>query len=74
MCIKLLRKNGILATSSCSHHISEFEFLEMIKEAFSKNRKIGRLVYKGTQSKDHPILLSMPETAYLKFLVIQVFD
>lgn len=74
MCIKLLRKNGILATSSCSHHISEFEFLEIIKEAFSKNRKIGRLIYKGTQSKDHPILLSMPETAYLKFLVIQVFD
>lgn len=74
MCIKLLRKNGILATSSCSQHISEFEFLEVIKEAFSKNRKIGRLIYKGTQSKDHPILLSMPETAYLKFLVIQVFD
>ncbi|MDW7998184.1 MAG: class I SAM-dependent rRNA methyltransferase [Thermodesulfovibrio sp.] len=73
MCIKLLKKEGILATSSCSQHISEFEFLEIIKEALNRNRKTGTLIYKGTQSKDHPILVSMPETAYLKCLILKVY-
>ncbi|MCS7164290.1 MAG: class I SAM-dependent rRNA methyltransferase [Thermodesulfovibrio sp.] len=72
MAVKLLKKDGILATSSCSQHISEFEFLEIVKEAFLKNRKTGRIIYKGTQSKDHPILLSMPETGYLKCLIVQI--
>ncbi len=72
--LKLLRKGGILATSSCSQHISQEEFQDIIKEAFMKNRKKGILIYKGTQSKDHPILLHMPETAYLKCFVLRVFD
>ncbi|MEN2995173.1 MAG: class I SAM-dependent rRNA methyltransferase [Thermodesulfovibrio sp.] len=72
MAVKLLKKDGILATSSCSQHISEFEFLEIVKEAFLKNRKTARIIYKGTQSKDHPILLSMPETGYLKCLIVQI--
>lgn len=72
--IKLLKKGGILATSSCSQHISEDEFFEVVKEALSKNKKIGKLLYKGTQSKDHPIMISMPETAYLKCLIIKIVD
>lgn len=70
LAVKLLKKDGILATSSCSQQISEYEFYEIVKEAFLKNRKTGKLIYKGTQSKDHPILLSMPETAYLKCFII----
>jgi 23S rRNA (cytosine1962-C5)-methyltransferase len=72
LAIKLLKKGGILATSSCSHHISENEFYEMVKESFLKSKKIGKLIYKGIQSKDHPILLSMPETAYLKCFIIKL--
>lgn len=74
LAVKLLRKGGILATSSCSQHISEYEFNEIVKEAFLKNKKIGKLIYKGTQSKDHPILLTMPETAYLKCFVVKLLD
>ncbi len=70
--IKLLKKGGILATSSCSHHISENEFYEIVKESFLKSKKIGKIIYKGIQSKDHPILLSMPETAYLKCFIIKL--
>jgi len=74
LAIKLLKKEGIIATSSCSQHVSDYEFYEVIKEAFLKNKKTGKLIYKGTQSKDHPILLSMPETFYLKCLIIKLFD
>ncbi|WP_141266421.1 class I SAM-dependent rRNA methyltransferase [Thermodesulfovibrio sp. Kuro-1] len=73
MALKLLRKNGILATSSCSQHISETDFLEIIKKTFKASKKTGILLYKGTQSKDHPILLTMPETSYLKCLMLRVF-
>lgn len=74
MAIKLLKKEGILATSSCSQHISKEEFIETIKEALRRNKKCGKILYQGTQSKDHPILTSMPETEYLKCLVIKLFD
>lgn len=46
--IKLFRKNGIFATSSCSQLISETEFLEIIKQAFLVNKKTGILIDKGT--------------------------
>ncbi len=74
MCVKLLKKNGILITSSCSQHISEMDFSEIVKEAFLRNRKTGVCIYKGTQSKDHPVLLSMPETIYLKCFIVKAFD
>ncbi|WP_297210302.1 MULTISPECIES: class I SAM-dependent rRNA methyltransferase [Thermodesulfovibrio] len=73
LALKLLKPKGILATSSCSQHISETDFMEIIKEAMSSLNKKGILLHKGTQSKDHPILLTMPETAYLKCLIIRVW-
>lgn len=73
MAIKLLKKDGILATSSCSQHISEVEFSEIIKEALIVNKKTGTLIHRGTQSKDHPILLSMPETSYLKCFILKIY-
>jgi len=74
LAIKLLKKEGIIATSSCSQHVSDYDFYEIIKEAFLRYKKTGKIIYKGTQSKDHPILLSMPETYYLKCLIIKLFD
>lgn len=71
--LKLLKTNGILATSSCSQLISEREFEGIIKEALKASNKTATVLHKGTQSKDHPILLTMPETAYLKCLILKVF-
>lgn len=71
--LKLIEKGGFLVSSSCSHHISEEMFLSIIQdEAQRINRKL-KLVWRGMQSPDHPILLGMPETAYLKFLIFEVW-
>ncbi len=74
LCLKLLKKNSFLATSSCSQHISEVDFYQIISEAFKQTKKKARLIYKGMQSKDHPVLLSMEETAYLKCFILQIID
>ncbi|HRP01923.1 MAG TPA: class I SAM-dependent rRNA methyltransferase [Candidatus Kapabacteria bacterium] len=67
--IKLLNKNGFLISSSCSHYIDERKFNEIISKEIAKSGRNARLVYKAGHSPDHPILPSMPETEYLKYLV-----
>jgi 23S rRNA (cytosine1962-C5)-methyltransferase len=69
--LKCLNPGGILATYSCSHNISEALFQAILREAA---RKAGRKVYlleKCLQSPDHPILLSYPESNYLKGLIVK---
>ena len=70
---KIVKEGGYLLTASCSHHVSEGDFLEMTKEALADARRIGRLIEVRTQAKDHPIALGIPETKYLKFLAFQLF-
>ncbi|KGQ23096.2 class I SAM-dependent rRNA methyltransferase [Thermus filiformis] len=70
--IKLLREGGILATASCSHHLTEPLFMQMVQEAAQDAHRLLRLVHKGGQPFDHPVLLNVPETQYLKFAVFQV--
>ncbi|MCX5778815.1 MAG: class I SAM-dependent rRNA methyltransferase [Elusimicrobia bacterium] len=70
--LEALPVGGMLATSSCSHHLSPVDFRHMLEEAAARAGKQVRLVEWGTQSKDHPVLLSMPETEYLKFALLQV--
>lgn len=72
LALKLLNQNGFLVTSSCSHHLKEQDFYEIIQREASKQKIKLRLVYRGMQSPDHPILISMPETQYLKFFVFQL--
>lgn len=69
--MKLLNKGGILITSSCSYHMSRELFLELIRSCAFQSGKSFRVVYFGTQSKDHPVLLSMPETEYLKTIFLE---
>jgi 23S rRNA (cytosine1962-C5)-methyltransferase len=70
--IKLLRPGGILATASCSHHIDDGTFLQIVADAArSLNRAITLLEWRGA-SPDHPVLPAMPETHYLKFGVFRV--
>lgn len=65
--IKILTQGGILLTSSCSHHIYEDKFYEIIHKAAQSNKRKLKLIYRGLQSPDHPILTVLPETKYLKF-------
>ncbi|MCX7909130.1 MAG: class I SAM-dependent rRNA methyltransferase [Ignavibacteria bacterium] len=70
--MRVVADNGFLATASCSMHIDEPTFLKIIQDvAFSQKYQL-KLIYRGGQAPDHPILLPMPETRYLKFFVFQV--
>ncbi len=65
-------KNGLLATSSCSHHVTRDLFLEVLRRAARKARRHVRLLDLRSQAKDHPVLLAMPETDYLKCAILRV--
>jgi 23S rRNA (cytosine1962-C5)-methyltransferase len=70
--LKILRPGGCLVTCSCSHHISEALFLQIIAEAANDAHRTIVVVERRTQSRDHPILLTVPETHYLKCLILRV--
>lgn len=70
--LKLLNKGGILVTCSCSYHFSEELFLRTLEESARDARRRVSLIEKRTQSPDHPILLGMPETYYLKCFILRV--
>ncbi len=69
--IKLLRPEGILVTSSCSYHLSELLFAELIQEAAHDARRYVQILERRGQSTDHPILAGMPETHYLKCFIVR---
>jgi 23S rRNA (cytosine1962-C5)-methyltransferase len=70
--LKMLRPGGILVTCSCSYHVSQSNFLEMLADAALDARRTLRLVEVRRQAKDHPVLLNVPETSYLKCVVASV--
>ncbi len=70
--LRLLRPGGILVTCSCSHHVSEAMLLEIVAEASLDGKRALRVLERRTQSQDHPILLTVPETLYLKCLILEV--
>lgn len=72
--LKLLEPGGFLLTCSCSYHITEALFLQILAEAANDARRTIAVVERRTQAQDHPILLTMPETHYLKCLVIKVLE
>ncbi len=72
--LKILAPGGYLVTCSCSYHLSEALFLQLIAEAANDARKNVVVVERRTQAEDHPILLTMPETHYLKALVLKVIE
>jgi 23S rRNA (cytosine1962-C5)-methyltransferase len=67
-----LKTGGILASSSCSHFVSREMFLETLRRSARKAKKNIRVIELRGQAKDHPLLLAMPETEYLKFAILQV--
>jgi 23S rRNA (cytosine1962-C5)-methyltransferase len=74
LAMRCINNKGYLATGSCSQHISEQEFLEIVFREASKLKMNLKLVFRGNQSPDHPIISSMPETNYLKFFVFQILN
>ena len=64
--MKLLASGGTLITSTCSYHMSEESFLNVIAAAASDAGRSVQLIEKRMQARDHPVLISMPETHYLK--------
>jgi 23S rRNA (cytosine1962-C5)-methyltransferase len=72
--IKLLNPGGVLISCTCSYHMSEEMFLEIIAGAANDARRKLQLVEKRIQASDHPVLFGMPETYYLKCVVARVVD
>jgi len=70
--MKILRPGGYLVTCSCSHHIPEALFLQIVAEAANDAHRTLVVVERRTQSRDHPIVLTLPETHYLKCLILRV--
>jgi 23S rRNA (cytosine1962-C5)-methyltransferase len=71
-CFSLVRPGGILVTSSCSYHLGREMFLDLLRTASKHSSRSARIVSLRSQDRDHPALLSMPETEYLKcaFLIV----
>jgi 23S rRNA (cytosine1962-C5)-methyltransferase len=72
--MKLLAPNGTLFSASCSHHVGKAEFLAMLQQAAADSGR--RLVLRAitAQGMDHPELLTVPETGYLKGALLQAQD
>jgi 23S rRNA (cytosine1962-C5)-methyltransferase len=70
--LKILNPGGFLLTCSCSHHVSEADLLEVIAGAALDAHRTVAVVERRTQARDHPILLTVPETHYLKCLILRV--
>ncbi|MCC7176588.1 MAG: class I SAM-dependent rRNA methyltransferase [Bryobacterales bacterium] len=70
--LRLLGPGGVLVTCSCSHHVSEAEFLETVAAAALDAGRRLRVLERRTQAADHPILLTVPETHYLKCVILGV--
>ncbi len=70
--LKLLEPEGVLVTCSCSYHVTETDFVKMIQSAGRDARRQIRIIEQRSQGPDHPVLVSMPETRYLKCCILQV--
>ena len=72
--LKLLNTGGVLVTCSCSYHMSEDLFLDLIADAALDARCRMQIIEKRGQSRDHPVLLGVPETRYLKCVIARVVE
>ena len=70
--LRLLEPGGTLVTATCSYHVSEDLFLGIVASAAVDAGRTARLLEKRMQARDHPVLLSVPETYYLKCLIVEV--
>jgi 23S rRNA (cytosine1962-C5)-methyltransferase len=69
--LRLLAPGGFLVTCTCSHHVDEATFEDVVRAAAADAGVAVSIVEKRTQGRDHPVLLSVPETRYLKCLILR---
>ncbi len=72
--LKILRPGGHLITCTCSYHVSEADFAEVIASAAIDARADVAVVEKRMQARDHPVLLTVPETYYLKCFIVRKLE
>ncbi len=70
--MRLLKSGGVLITCSCSHHVTEGLFAEMLAEAAKDAGCWARVLERRIQAADHPVLLTVPETLYLKCFILEI--
>jgi len=71
-CMKILKPHGLLATSSCSHHIDYPAFIGILRDAAREAGRRARIIEARSQPPDHAVSLAMPETEYLKCVILEV--
>jgi len=69
---KLLSKDGMLATFSCSHHVSDTAFSQTISDALVDARRSARRLRRFEQAPDHPVVPTIPETEYFKGFLLEM--
>jgi len=74
LALQVINTNGFLVTSSCSFHLKKNEFLTIVAKAAKKAERKIQLIHFNEASLDHPKLVSMEETSYLKFAVFKIFE
>ncbi len=72
LAMQAVKKGGILISSSCSHYLDEYDFINLLKDSALRSKRTLRLLEFRGQAKDHPVLLAMPETKYLKGAIMEV--
>jgi len=72
--MRLLNPGGVLVTSSCSYNLSESKFLEILRDCEKDSGSTCRIMERRGQSADHPVLLSFPESLYLKCLFLEKIE
>jgi 23S rRNA (cytosine1962-C5)-methyltransferase len=70
--LKLLNSGGVLITCTCSYHVSEELFIEILAQAAIDAHRRVQIVEKRIQASDHPVLVGVPETYYLKCVIVRV--
>jgi 23S rRNA (cytosine1962-C5)-methyltransferase len=68
---QLLNPGGVLVTCSCSYNLSEPDFLGIVREAAADAHRQAKLIERRSAARDHPALLSLPESLYLKCLILE---
>ncbi len=72
LAMRVLPRGGYLLTASCSHFLTQEDFLSVLNDAARDAGVTLKLVERRGQAPDHPILPLVPETEYLKFLTLQI--
>ena len=73
LAMRLLKPEGILVSASCSMHLERARLTQLLQEACRKNGRMGQVLEQGGQGGDHPVHPAIPETEYLKSVILRTW-